>query len=69
MTGLSHPKRYFGTLPNREGKPVNKRGCKPHPNITCPLCYGSGQRKDAHTGKLRFCLACNGTGMIDRKII
>lgn len=34
---------------------------------SCPVCDGSGKRKDAKTGIKRKCALCNGTGKIKCK--
>ena len=48
--------RKPGTGTNHPSKDIRK----------CPVCLGIGERKDAKTLVLRKCLACNGTGWINR---
>lgn len=60
------PKKYFNTLPVREGKAANTKGTPAYTAIACPVCYGAGERADARTFKMRECLACNGSGIIPR---
>lgn len=38
------------------------------PSYPCPACDGKGKRTDAKTHELRTCVACNGTGVIVRKV-
>lgn len=35
--------------------------------LKCPICGGSGKRKDENTKKTRDCLGCNGEGIIKTK--
>lgn len=33
----------------------------------CPVCSGSGTRRDAKTGKQRTCVLCKGEGVVKQK--
>lgn len=43
--------------------PKNTGNHKPTTIMPCPCCDGMGEKKDAHTGNLRQCVACHGSGI------
>ena len=43
-------------------------GLHEHPEKVCPVCGGRGMLPDQKTGVVRNCIACKGTGRINRPI-
>ena len=53
----------FKKLPILSDKIANWYPVKKKTKIEfCPVCYGTGERKDEKTKKIRPCVMCRGTG-------
>jgi len=48
--------------PKKPRKAINKTSAKRKQEKFCPVCYGTGKRKDKKTKKIRPCVMCKGTG-------